>query len=168
MYLLFLHPFWKASSCFYVNNWTQSVWPLLAGFQAVSDLMLGCGFFFFDSFGPLNSPAPTSFVAVSGAKRSDAKAGVAVCAAHAVEKPQLDFSLGCNLFRSSLINDSFHAQFVWHWYVLLKMLIIFVIIPLIILIRKLSDFDQQVLGYKYILFALPVNSDDIIRQHVNN
>lgn len=48
------------------------------------------------------------------------------------------------------------------------MLIIFVIIPLIILIRKLSDFAQEVLGYKYILFALHINSDDIIRQHLNN
>lgn len=67
---------------------------------------------FFDSFGPLNSSAPTSFVAVSGAKTSDTKAGVTVCAAHSVEKPQLDFSLSYNLFRSSLVNDSFHAQFV--------------------------------------------------------
>lgn len=54
--------------------------------------MLGCGVFFC-SFRPLNGLAPTSFVAVSGAKGLVTKAGVSVCAARSVEQPLLDFSL---------------------------------------------------------------------------
>lgn len=123
--ICFPSPIWKSQFLLLSENLNaeRAIWPLFTGFQAVSDLMLGCGFFFY-SFGPLNSLAPTSFVAVSGAKRSDTKAGVTVCAAHSVEKPRLDFSLRCSLFKSSLGNDFFRAQFLWHWYILLKMFVL--------------------------------------------